>query len=341
MDLKKLIFDLCRAQGVSGSERCAAEVAKAYLKPFADIHIDRNGSLIAILGDSNSKRTVLLDAHLDRIGFIVTDIDDDGFVKVDKCGGIDPRTLQDAVLISESGIKGTVCCLPPHLNDGKENKATPITKIRVDFGMGADEIKKYIRPGDMLTFAAEPAELLNGRIASAALDNRCGVAALIRAAELLSGREGVGCKIAVVLSSQEETFGTGAKTSAYKLCADEAIAVDVSFASQPDVSGQYSKIELEKGPMIAIAPVLSREMSDYLIRLAKDKEIPYQLEPIGGRTGTNGDSISVSRGGVRTAVISIPQRYMHTPSEVIALCDVENTARLIVEYIMSGGAFNG
>ena len=143
-----------------------------------------------------------------------------------------------------------------------------------------------------------------------------------------------------MLSVQEETFGRGAKTGAFGIDADEAIAIDVSFASQPDVTGEYSKIELSGGPMICISPILSRAMSNKLTDIAKSKEIPYQFEIIGGTTGTNADSITVTKGGIKTAVVSIPQRYMHTPYEVVSLDDVENTARLICEYIKCGGAFN-
>ena len=338
MDLEKLIFDLCAAQGVSGSEAPALAVAKEYLKNTAEVRADSNGNLFAALGNQNADKTILLDAHLDRIGFIVIDINDDGFVKVDKLGGIDVRVLQDTVLVSESGLNGTVCCLPPHLTDGSEGKATPISKTWVDFGMPADRLRELLKPGDALTFAEQPHKLLGDKITSPALDDRCGVAALLRAAELIDTQE---YKVVLLLSTQEETFGTGAKTGAFQINADEAIAVDVSFAAQPDVSGQYAKIALGKGPMICVSSVMDRAMSQKLIALAKEQEIPYQLEPIGGATGTNGDHIAVSKSGVKTALVSIPQRYMHTPVEVISLADVENTARLIAAYINCGGAFNG
>ena len=145
----------------------------------------------------------------------------------------------------------------------------------------------------------------------------------------------------LLFSAQEETFGTGAKTGAFSIDADEAIAVDVSFASQPDVSGQYGKIELGKGAMICLSPVLDRPMAQRLIEIAKKQGIPFQLEPIAGATGTNADHIAVSKGGVKTAVVSIPQRYMHTPVEVISLADVENTARLLAAYLNCGGAYGG
>ena len=340
MEIKEVLFDLCAAHGVSGSEESAFAVARRYLEPFArSVYSDANGNLYAELGDPKAAKTLLLDAHLDRIGLIVTDIDDNGFVKVDKCGGVDIRTLQNTVFESETGLKGTVCCLPPHLSDGSEDKANPINKTWLDFGMPAEEVKKQLSVGDVLTFCTEPAELLGGKLTAPALDNRSGVASLIRVAELLSGKS---CpyRVTILLSSQEETFGTGAATGAFRADADEAIAVDVSFANQPDISGQYAGISLKKGPMIGIAPILSRQMSNRLIALAKERSIPFQREPLAGRTGTNADRIALTRSGVRTALVSIPEKYMHTQSEVIHPDDVENTARLIAAYILSGGAFD-
>lgn len=336
MDLKKLIFDLCRDGGVSGSEICAAQTVVKYLAPFAETEADSNGNLFARLGNPNAGKTILLDAHLDRIGFIVTDISEQGFVKIDRLGGIDVRTLQDTVLQTEDGLKGTVCCLPPHLSDGNEGTAVPVGKTWVDFGMPAAAVRACVKIGDTLTFAAQPAALLGDKITAPGLDNRCGVAALMRAAELIDTQD---YAVVLLFSAQEETFGTGAKTGAFQADADEAIAVDVSFASQPDVSGQYSKIELGKGPMICVSPVLNRAMARQLMTLAEAHHLPFQTEPIAGATGTNGDHIAVSKSGVKTAVISVPQRYMHTPAEVISLADVENTAQLIAAYINSGGAF--
>ena len=190
MELKEVLIALCSAHGVSGSEDSAFAAAKRYLEPVSEsISTDANGNLYAIAGNPQAKKTILLDAHLDRIGLIVTDINDKGFVKVDKCGGIDIRTLQNTVFETADGVKGTVCCLPPHLSDGSEDKASPISKTWLDFGMTAGEVKRHIKIGDVLTFSVKPAELLGGKITAPALDNRCGVAALIRTAELLYGKE--------------------------------------------------------------------------------------------------------------------------------------------------------
>ncbi len=342
MDTKELIFELCSVCGVSGCEEPAAEIAKKYLSVFSDVTTDANGNLYAVLGNKNAEKTIIVDAHLDQIGLIVTEINDKGFVKVDKCGGIDMRTLLDTELVLQKNPEflGIVCCMPPHLSVGKEDKAVSMDKIWVDFGLSYDEIKNIITVGDVLTFKSRPKTLINNRIMAACLDNRCGVAAAIKCAEILSKETGLKYKVCILLSAQEETYGTGAKTGSYLVNADEAIVIDVSFASQPDISGQYSSVELAKGPMICISSILNRPMSRALIETAEKNNIPYQLEPIAGRTGTNADHISVSAYGVKTAVVSIPQRYMHTPNEVIAIDDVENTAKLIADYIKCGGAFD-
>lgn len=245
--MKQLLFDLCRIGGVSGSEEPIAKFCAEKLSAFADTTIDKNGNVIATLGNANADKTILLDAHLDRIGFIVTSINENGFVKVASCGGIDVRVLSDAVLVScsDEPVKGVVCCMPPHLSDGGEDKAAPIDKVWIDFGLPYEKVAEKIKIGDVLTFYGEPKELMNNRITAPALDDRCGIAALIRCAELI-GKKELSYKVVILLSVQEETYGTGAKTGAYQIDADEAIAVDVSFASQPDVSGQYAGIELAK-----------------------------------------------------------------------------------------------
>ncbi len=339
MELTQLIFDLCTAQGVSGHEEPALAVVKQALAPFAETQTDANGNLYAFLGKTDAEKTILIDAHLDRIGLMVTDISKEGFVKVDKCGGIDARVLQNALLTAPDGITGTVCCLPPHLSDGSEDKATPVSKVWVDFGMDAREIKKHLAVGDVLTFVSLPRMLLNDRVTSPALDNRCSAAALIQTAALLHEEEPP-CKVVLLFSAQEETYGSGAVTGAYKINADEAIAVDVSFASQPDISGQYAKISLGEGPMIGISPILNKKMTKQLQTICEQNEMPYQLEPIAGRTGTNADKIALTRGGIKTAMISIPQRYMHTAVEVVDIKDVTATARLLADYVLSGGVCN-
>ena len=161
MNIQELIFNLCTARGVSGDENAAASVAERYVAAFAETSVDRNGNVIAVCGNPSAEKTILLDAHLDQIGLIVTDINDNGFVKVAACGGIDVRTIQNEVFEAKDGARGTVCCLPPHLSDGSESKAEPISKVWLDFGMSREEVLQHLAIGDTLTFSEKPEMLLD------------------------------------------------------------------------------------------------------------------------------------------------------------------------------------
>lgn len=337
----EIINKLSASGGVSGNEGEICETAYNLLFPYADVETNAFGNVFATFGNKKAEKTILLDAHIDKIGFIVTDITSKGFVKIEKCGGIDYRTVQGCCveIYGKEKIRGVVCCLPPHLSDGKEDKAINADRVYVDTGLNADRVKENVSLGDTVSFAEEPIRLLNNRITAPALDNRASVAAIIKTAQLLKDKN---CpyKVIAMLSSQEETYRLGAKTGAFSVDADEAIVVDVSFASQPDLSGQYSYIQLSKGPMLCISPVLNRKMYDKLNAVSEEANIPYQNEVCGGLTGTNADSITISKAGVKTALISIPEKNMHTQAEIIDLNDIENTAKLIAGYILRGGAFN-
>lgn len=332
--MEELLKRLCTAKGVSGREENVCELIKAEIAPYADtVETDINNSVIAGIGDVDS-HNILLDAHIDEIGFIVTYIDENGFLKVSQCGGMDYRVVQDArfkVLTSSGEITAVACCLPPHLADGGEDKAPSADDVYLDTGLPAEKVRELVSLGDTVAFDVEPTMLMNDRFTCCSTDNRACCALLIRVAQLIKENP-VGTGVTFAFTSQEETYGKGASTSAFSVMPDEAIVTDVSFALQQGVSDCESG-KLGCGSMICISPTLSRRMSDKLISLAKDNDIPYQLEIIGGRTGTNGDRISVARSGIPTALVSVPQRNMHTPAEIISLSDVENTAQLIYAYI--------
>ena len=178
--------------------------------------------------------------------------------------------------------------------------------------------------------------LRNGYLTGPALDDRCGVAAVILAAEQLAKADDLPCNVTVYLSGQEERGGRGAKLGALNECPDYAIAVDVTFGMAQGESPKEC-MELGKGPAIGISPVLSYEMSQALIETAKNKMIPYQLEIMPGATGTDADALALAPFGCEAATVSIPLRYMHTPVEVIAADDVLKTAELLTEYAKECG----
>ena len=332
-ELKELIFRLCAAQGTPGDEGAAARIAAEELAKYGEAHIDKMGNVVARLGKTGAKNHIMLDAHIDQIGLIVTGIDENGFLRIDRCGGADRRVLPGSpvTIYGREAITGIVCCTPPHLSDGSEDKVEPIDKMAVDAGLSRNGAEKLVQPGDRILLNSTPKSLIGDRVTAGGLDDRVGVASLIRCVQLLSGTE-LNCELTVLCSGREEVGGQGAVTGAYTVNPTQAIAVDVSFAEQPDVPAEKCG-KLGGGPMIGIAPPLNRGMVDKLTALAKRNEMPYSLEVMGGSTGTNCDEIAITRAGVPTALISIPLRYMHTPVEVIDLNDVENTARLMAEYI--------
>ena len=332
-EISVLLEKLCDAKGVSGAENEAAQIASELLGRYMPVTVDALGSVTGTKGDGNVH--ILLDAHLDQIGLIVTAVDEDGFLKVAKCGGADIRVLAAAEVTVHGKEKlfGVITSTPPHLVSADDSgKAKGFDDISVDIGMSREEVVKYVSPGDRITFNGKFSRLAGNRISSPSVDDRAGVVAILRCLEILESKE-LDCKISVCFSVQEETGGSGAQTAAFTADADEAIAVDVSFASAPDISSE-KYASLGGGAMIGYAPSLDYEMSRKLSDIAQKKNIPNQPEVMGGKTGTNCDEIQVAGKGVKTALISVPLRNMHTAVEVCDLEDIENTAKLMAEYII-------
>ena len=337
MDTIKVLEQLCSAPGVSGGEFPASAAALGLLGKYADkAEIDAFGNVIGYIGDDMSKPLLLLDAHIDRIGLVVTYIEEDGFLKVGKCGGIDRRTLlaQTVTVYGKEPIKGIISTLPPHVATDS-GKAAKLEDIVIDTGVSEEKAKELISQGDLVTIDGVFSKLGENRVCSPAADDRAGVAALLYAAELLQSEKELPYRVAVQFAAQEEVGCRGAVISTFNIDPDYAIAVDVSFAQSKGVEASKAG-KLGNGPMIGIAAPLDREMFRSLVEIAKEKEIPYQIEGMGSSTGTDADDIAVSRGGVRTGLVSIPERYMHTPCEVVEIADIENTGRLIAEFVKKG-----
>ncbi|MCM1132532.1 MAG: M42 family peptidase [Ruminococcus flavefaciens] len=333
MDLKQTIFSLSEAYGASGDESEVNELALAMLREYCPDAEIINGNVIGRFGThSDDKPTLVLDAHSDQIGFIVTAITEQGFIKVGNLGGIDRRLLpaQQVVIHGRQDIKGIICSVPPHLTKG-DGKVLEIDDVAIDTGMSKAELEKIVAQGDSVTFDVKCRSLLNERITGGALDDRCGILAILYTLELLKNRD-TKYNLTVIFSAQEELGERGAKIGAFEINPDIAIAVDVSFAY---AQGENEKKcgYLGKGAMIGISPSLSREISQGLIDTAESAEIPYQLEVMNGLTSTNADRYSVSRDGAKACTVSIPLRNMHTPVEVIDIADVRYTAELLAEYI--------
>ena len=334
--MKEILKKLCIDRGVSGSETEMLDVIKELVGDFAEVSADNMGDILVTMGDENSSKHIMFDAHIDRIGLVVTYINENGFIKAEPVGGIDLRTLQSSAVkvLGKENILGVVCTMPPHLskNDDELSK----DKIWIDTGLSADEVKNLVSLGDKIVVCSEFRELLNNQVAVSALDNRAGCAVLVKCAELLKDKK-LSCRLSLVFSVQEETSELGAGISAYSLEPDEAIVVDVGFAKQDGVPDEKSG-KIGCGAIISISPVLSKKVTDKIKDIAKRLDMECDYEVCGGSTGTNADKISSSRGGIMTGCISIPEKNMHTQVEVVSLDDMEKIAELLSIYVQEGGA---
>lgn len=341
--ISELLCRLCEAPGTSGWEDSAAEVLIKELKqrvPEAEVQQDAMGNVTAFLGDRNASRQILLDAHLDQIGLVVTHITENGFLKVAAVGGMDRRVLpcSPVTVYGKEKLQGIIGFLPPHLTKD-DSKCPEIGELSIDIGKKTkEEAESVVSLGDRIIVDGPFRNLLGTRVAAAALDDRAGCAALILCAEELRDHI-LDCGVTLSFTSREETGGEGAKTAAYSVSPTEALVVDVTFGDQPGVSSEKSG-KLGGGVMIGVAPSLDRAMKNHLINLCKTNDLPYQLEVMGGSTGTNADDIGTTKEGVKTAILSIPLRYMHTPAEVIDTDDVMTVAKLMTLYI-TGGDIHG
>ena len=335
--LQELLFTLCRAKGVSGREESAAKVAADLLCEYMPVKTDALGSVVGTKGDGNVH--IMLDAHIDEIGLVVTAVEN-SFLKVARCGGSDARVLAAAEVTvwGKQPLFGVVTSTPPHLaGDGDSKKAKKIDEIAIDIGMLQEKAAELVSLGDRVTFNGPQRTLING-VASPTVDDRAGVAVILRALEIIKD-VALNVKLSVVFSVQEETGGSCAVAASFGINADEAIAVDVSFANAPSIKKEKSGV-MGKGVMIGIAPSLDYAMSGKLRELAQSKGIAHQLEVMGGRTGTNGDDIQVGAGGCKTALLSVPIRNMHTAVETVRIEDIEAAAQLMAAYIIERSGEN-
>lgn len=328
MDFSKLLARLCNADTVAGLDG-ALNVVKEYMDGFSKTTVF-DGSLVCEM-EGSSDYTVLLDAHIDQIGMIVTNVEK-SFVKVAAIGGIDARILaaMRVKIYGKQEVLGVFCSVPPHLRKG-ESEVQAIDDMYIDTGL--DNAADIISVGDRVVFAEDFVEMAGDKVTGKSLDNRAGVATLIACAKILSNKK-LPVKCVFLFSDKEEIGGMGAKIEAFAINPQEAIVVDVSFGNTPDIP-DYKTGSLGDGVMIGVSPILSQKVTDGLKLAAKNIDANYQTEVMGGKTGTNADVVSVTRSGVKCGLVSIPLRNMHTPVEIVDVNDIENTAKVLAEYILT------
>jgi putative aminopeptidase FrvX len=337
VEVKPLLKKLCEASGISGYEAEVRELVMADFKPYADEwRVDKMGSVIALKrgypsGDHRPK--IMLAGHMDEIGLIVSKIEK-GFLHFTSVGGIDPRVLlgQEVVVHGRRPLPGVIGSRPPHVLPPEEReKVIEMEKLFMDVGLPEEEVLELVQVGDLATIRRDLMELQGDRVAGKALDDRAGVATVLVCFHHLASLRHT-WDVYGVATVQEEVGLKGAMTSAYGLAPDIGVAIDVTFGDMPGLS-EAETLSLGKGPAIAFGPNVHPKLYEKLVEVAEAQEIPYQVEPVPGRSGTDAWAMQVTREGIPTALIGIPLRYMHTSVETVCVKDIERAGRLLAVFI--------
>ena len=328
--MRQALERLCTCTAPSGFEGPAAAVAAELLRPLVDeVSIDRMGN---VLGVRRSKTPgapkLLLDAHLDEIGLIVTGVED-GFLRFRSIGGVDPRMLpgRELVVLTDPPLRGLVACPA----GGDENKSVPLNELYVDVGLSQEEAERAVPVGTPMVYRAGCFPLGEDQMCGKSMDDRACFVTLLRAAELLRDRE-LDVELHIMGSTREEVSGAGAVVGTWAVAPDFCVAVDVTHGKTPDGPADKT-FDLGGGPAIGVGPNMTRWMTERMIAKAREHSIPYQLEIMSGHTGTNGWEMQISREGVATSVLSLPLKYMHTPVETLSLADMEGVAQLLAAFV--------
>ncbi|MBQ3556370.1 MAG: M42 family peptidase [Oscillospiraceae bacterium] len=335
--MQTTLEQLCACSGPSGFEGPVAELAQTLLTPLVnEVYTTRLGSVVGVrrCGRDNAPR-LLLDAHLDEIGLLVTG-QEEGFLRFRTIGGVDPRMLCDreVTLLTDPPTYGIVTCMPPHLQSREDmEKSTPISDLFIDIGHRGDEV--HVPVGTPGTFRGGCAALGDEQFCGKALDDRACIVTILCALELLADRK-LPVDLYVLFSTREEVSAAGAAAAVWQIAPQMCIAVDVTHGQTPD--GPKDKtFKMGGGPAIGIGPNMTRWMSRRLCELADREHIDYQREVMESHSGTNAWPMQISREGVATAVVSLPLKYMHTPIEVVNRADMESVARLLAAFVSEPG----
>lgn len=343
-DAKAFLVELLETPSPSGYEQPAMRVMHKRLEPVADeIRIDLHGNIIASLNPAGSPR-IMLAGHCDEIGFLITHIEDNGYLRFAAVGGWDTNIVPGhrVWIHTRRGkrITGVVGVLPIHLKEDR-NKADPVKlhELTIDIGVSKRKAaEKLVEIGDPVTMAAGYEDLQDGQAVSRGWDDKAGAFVVAEAMRLAAqSKKTLKCALFAVGTVQEELGLRGAKTSAHGIDPKAGIAVDVTFASDsPGVDVRRTgKAEIGKGCVLHRGANINPIVGEGLIELARKKKIPHQITAEPRATGTDANMIQLTRAGVAAGLVGVPCKYLHSPVEVCALKDLESAAHLIAEYVLT------
>ncbi len=352
---RKFLKQLLEAPSPTGSEEPVAKLVRKRVSGVADsVSTNCMGSVHARLNaakkdassdagcasNEGTTMSVMLAAHMDEIGLMVHNITDDGFLNVSAVGGVDAAILPGLrvnVHTHTGVLRGVVGRKPIHLiTPDERKKITPISDLVIDLGLPAKKVKRLVCIGDEITFGVGFERFGKNMAVSRAFDDKCGVWIGTRVLEELRAANAAVVDFVFAATVQEEIGTRGGQTSAFGICPSVGLAFDVTHATDyPGIEkSKYGDIKCGAGPVIARGPNINPCVFERLVCAAKAQGIPYQIEAEPGVTGTDARVIQMQHGGIPTGLVSVPLRYMHTPTEVVCLRDLEYTVELITRFVL-------
>lgn len=339
---KDFFVRLLETPSPSGYEEPVQELVREYCEAFADsVTTDLHGNVI-VGCNPTAERRILLAGHCDQIGLLVSFIDENGYLYSQTVGGWDPQQLigqRMTIWTADGPLPGVIARKPIHLLTPEERKKVVLAKeLWIDIGAKSkEEAAELVRIGDPATLALGYQELRNGLANAPKMDNTTGLWVVLEAARRAQESGGLSCGLFAVSTVQEEIGLRGAKTSAFGVDPEIGVAVDVTHATDcPTITKfQEGEISLGGGPVIVRGPNMNPRITDLLIRTAEAEEIDYQLAAVARATPNDANSIQITRSGVATGLVSIPNRYMHSAVETISLEDIDRAADLLAAFALS------
>lgn len=334
-ELLHFLKSLTSASGLSGYEAPVRDLIEEAWRPLTDeVDVSRLGSLHGLRRGTapEPRASLLLGAHMDAIGLMVTGVVD-GFLRMTQVGGLDPRVLpgQSVTIHGREDMHGVIVQPPSHLlPPGNQQGPVAIKNLLVDTGLTPRQVSRRVRIGDLISFAQPPLEMGKDILVGHSLDNRASVAAITSCLQELQDRTLTWDVWAVATSQEEVTFG-GASTSAFQLRPTLAVAIDVTFGTGPG-SPSHKTFPIGKGITLAWGPNIHPALHEAFKEVADRLEIPYKVEVMPRHSATDAFAFQVAAEGIPTMLVGIPLRYMHTPVEMVSLKDITRAGRLLAEF---------
>ncbi len=329
------LVGLSRAGSVRGQEAGTVAALRRLWRPWLDeVRVSPLGNFVGLSRGSGAepRPKVVAAAHMDCIGLMVTRVEEGGFLRVAAVGGVDRRLLlgQEVEILGKRRLVGVIGAGPPYLSTPEERaKLPPLDELYVDTGLPAGRAEELAPPGTVILYRQEVMALRNGSVAGRYLDDVAGLAVVGVALEELHQATHEADFYAVGTVGEEAGRYPGGATAAFDLRPQVAIAIDVTFGSYPSQNDPTSTYPLGSGPAIGVGPNCHPKLVALLREAAGEAGVPFSLDVMPGATGTDAWGMQTVRGGIPTAILSVPLRYMHTPVETLSLDDVRNTGRLL------------